>query len=117
MKKDPVQYSLALKLKLNMITLPQLQDGITECFILTNRTFLERRMGKSVAISEIDSITRELIAQVFSENNISRSSTSISDIPPITIWNNRNHTSFNYYSLTWFELIIFIRIKVYTSIS
>ncbi|MBT3313885.1 MAG: hypothetical protein HN390_04650 [Anaerolineae bacterium] len=83
MKKDPVQYSLALKLKLNMITLPQLQDGITECFILTNRTFLERRMGKSVAISEIDSITRELIAQVFSENNISRSSTSISDIRKI----------------------------------
>ncbi len=80
MKKDPVQHSLGLKLKLDAITLPQLQDGITECFILTNRTFLEHRMGKSVAISEIDSITREIIVQVFSENNISASSASISDI-------------------------------------
>ena len=70
MQTDSVNQSLQSKLELNSISLPQLQDGITECFVLTNRNFLQRRMGEKSSIREIDDTTRELAAQVFSEHDI-----------------------------------------------
>ena len=80
MKEDPVHHSLELKLKLDTISLSQLQDGITECFILTNRSFLQHRLGEATSISEIDAITRGLVAQVFAENDVSDSYASVQDI-------------------------------------
>ena len=73
MKMDPITKSLDEKLKLNSISLPQLQDGITECFVLTNRHFLQQRMGEKTPIDEIDGITRELTEQVYAENDITES--------------------------------------------
>ena len=80
MKIDPVKESLQSKMKLSSISLLQLQDGITECFVLTNRNFLQRRMGEETSTSDIDATTRELAAQVFAENNISASYSSIPDL-------------------------------------
>ena len=48
--------------------------------MLTNRNFLERRMGEEISTSDIDATTRELAAQVFAENNISPSYSSIPDM-------------------------------------
>jgi hypothetical protein len=54
MQTDPVKKSLQSKLELNSISLPQLQEGITECFVLTNRNFLKHRMGEETSIDKID---------------------------------------------------------------
>lgn len=80
MKNDPVLQSLEAKLKLDTIVLPQLQEGITECFVITNRNFLKHRMGEAMSINEIDATTRELAAQVFAENNVTPSYATIQDM-------------------------------------
>ena len=77
MQTDPVKESLQSKLKLNTVSLLQLQEGITECFILTNRNFLRRRMGEEASTGAVDTTTRELAKQVFEENNISEDYSSI----------------------------------------
>jgi len=77
---NPIKESLQSKLKLASISLEQLQEGITECFVLSNRNFLRRRMGEDVSTSEVDATTRELAAQVFAENNISEDYSSIPDL-------------------------------------
>lgn len=80
MKADSVKKSLDQKMKLDSISIPQLQDGITECFVLTNRNFIRRRLGEEASTSEIDKKTRELAAQVFAENNISRSYATLPEL-------------------------------------
>ena len=70
MKNDSVQQSLESKLKLDSISLPQLQGGITKCFVLTNRNFLRRRMGNKSTTHEIDTTIRDLVSQIFVEHNI-----------------------------------------------
>jgi len=80
MKSDSVKKSLDLKMKLDSISMPQLQDGITECFVITNRKFLRRRMGEGASASDIDEKTRDLAAQVFVENNVSAAYASIQDL-------------------------------------
>jgi len=76
MEKDPVKQSLDLKLTLASISLPQLQDGITECFVLTNRRFLQHRMGK-ISTRKTDAIIREITVQVFSEQGITEKYASV----------------------------------------
>ncbi|MBC8334817.1 MAG: hypothetical protein H8E29_06095 [Anaerolineales bacterium] len=80
MKIDSVKKSLDTKMGLDSISMPELKDGITECFILTNRNFLRRRMGEKSPTSEMDKLTRDLAAQVYAENNISESYLSMSDL-------------------------------------
>ncbi len=80
MENDPVQQSLASKLEQNAINLSQLQEGITECFVLTNRQFLKSRLGKSTPTTEIDETTKSLVGQVFAENNVSSTFASLQDI-------------------------------------
>lgn len=71
MKMDKIKKSLDAKLEQDAISRHQLQEGITECFVLTNRNFLRRRMGDQVSTDELDTTTRELVGQVFSENGVS----------------------------------------------
>ncbi len=80
MKNNAIEKSLEMKLKLEKISLAQLQDGITECFVITNRNFLQQRMGKTTPTDEIDATTRELVAQVFAENNVTPSYASAQDM-------------------------------------
>ena len=80
MKTDSVKSSLDQKMKEDSISMAQLQDGITECFVLTNRNFLHRRMGGNSSTNEIDATTRELAAQVYAENNITTSFSSVPDL-------------------------------------
>ena len=80
MRTDTVKKSLDIKMKLKSISIPELKDGITECFVLTNRNFLRRRMGEISSTIEIDATTRDLAAQVYAENNISDTYLSMPDL-------------------------------------
>jgi hypothetical protein len=64
---DPIKQSLQEKLNQRSLSSPQVQEGITECFVLTNRQFLRHRMGDKRPIDEIDRVTRDLVNQVFAE--------------------------------------------------
>ena len=65
--EDLTKQSLMKKLKRKSLSLPLLREGITECFILTNRQFFGRRMGATRPQAEIDATTKALVQQVYAE--------------------------------------------------
>ncbi len=77
---DPLKQELLDKLAQTSLSPPQVRDGITTCFILTNRRFLHRRMGKDHPTAEIDAATKQLVHQVFAETGISATQTTLVDL-------------------------------------
>jgi hypothetical protein len=64
---DPLQKDLQDKLSQDSLTLPEVQDGITTCFVLTNRQFLRNRMGDARPNAAIDAVTRDIVDEVYAE--------------------------------------------------
>jgi hypothetical protein len=64
---DPLQKDLQDKLSRESLTLPEVQEGITTCFLLTNRQFLRNRVGDKRPDAEIDAITRGIVDEVYME--------------------------------------------------
>ncbi len=64
---DPLQKDLQDKLSQATLTLPEVQEGITTCFVLTNRQFLRNRLGDERSNAEIDAVTRGIVDEVYTE--------------------------------------------------
>jgi hypothetical protein len=64
---DPLQKDLQDKLSRESLSLPEVQDGITTCFVLTNRQFLRTRMGDTRPDAGIDAVTQSIVTEVYAE--------------------------------------------------
>lgn len=67
---DPVEQGLKDKLAQELLSPLEVQEGLTACFVLTNRRFMERRVGEERPLVEIDAVTRDLVNQVYDEVGI-----------------------------------------------
>ncbi|MGD9099524.1 MAG: hypothetical protein PVF45_03525 [Anaerolineae bacterium] len=77
---DAVQKDLQDKLAHTSLSARQAREGITACFILTNRKFLRRRLGDERPTDEIDAATRALVDQVYAEQGISARNPTLPDL-------------------------------------
>ncbi len=64
---NPIMESLEDKLKKESLTPLELRDGMTECFVITNRQFMQKRMGSQPSLDKIDATTKELVDLIYSE--------------------------------------------------
>jgi len=77
---DPIEQSLHHKLTQKSLSPSEVREGLTACFVITNRRFLQRRMGDERPPAELDAITRTLVDQVLAEAGVSDANPTLSDL-------------------------------------